>query len=162
MTAPASRTVRGLRSRVAALRAGGDDGAVSVYALSVILVLMLVAGLVVDGGRAVNARATAADDAEQAARAGAGQVDLGALRADGTLALDPGAAQVAATALLTDRGYDASRISVQVVADEITVAVSRTVPTALLSLAFVHSFDVEGSAVARAAIGVTSEFSGAP
>ena len=53
------------------ITADGEDGAASVFVLGLVVVLMIVAGLVVDGGRAVNGRAAAMDAAEQAARAGA-------------------------------------------------------------------------------------------
>ncbi|MBP2704723.1 hypothetical protein JOL79_12950 [Microbispora sp. RL4-1S] len=46
-------------------------------------VVFLLAGLLVDGGAAINARLKAADIAEQAARAAADQIDTEVLRATG-------------------------------------------------------------------------------
>lgn len=145
------------------LRQDPERGAASVLVLGLIVALMVVAGLVVDGGRAVNARAEIMDDAEQAARAGANQVDLAALRAGGTVRVDAGQARTAAVDYLTARGYDAGRITVQATGAEVDVSVRDTVPTALLAMIFINSFEVEGSAVARAAAGITQETgTGAP
>ncbi len=139
-----------------------ERGAVSVFVLGLVVVLMIVAGLVVDGGRAVNARAEITDDAEQAARAGANQVDVAALRSGEGVSLSSSAARAAAMDHLLARGYDAGRIQVDVVDQEVSVQVSDRVPTALLSLILISHFNVEGSAVARAALGIDSEITGPP
>jgi Flp pilus assembly protein TadG len=151
-----------VRARPAEGPGTGDEGAVSVFVLALVVVLMIVAGLVVDGGRAVNARAAAFDAAEQAARAGANQLDAGTLRAAGEVVLDPAAAQAAAVDNLVARGYDAARVTVTTTGTEVTVAVREDVPTVLLSLAFISSFEVEGVATARAAAGIAEEITGAP
>ena len=60
--------------------------------------------LVVDGGQAMNAKSRAADIAEQAARAAAGDVNVGSLRA-GTVGLGDGACDLRsgpAAALVAD------------------------------------------------------------
>ncbi len=149
------------RRRRPAAAAPRDSGAASVMVLALVVVLMVVAGLVVDGGRAVNARAAAMDAAEQAARAGSNQVDGATLRATGEVVIDPVAAQAAAVDHLVARGYDAGRISVESDAQRVHVTVRQTVPTSLLSLVLVRSFEVEGSATARAAVGIVEEI-GAP
>jgi Flp pilus assembly protein TadG len=133
-----------------------------VFVLALVVVLMAVAGLVVDGGRAVNARAAAMDAAEQAARAGANQVDAVTLRATGEVLLDPVAAQAAAVDYLIARGYDAGRISVTSDQAQVTATVRDDVPTVLLSLIFIPSFEVEGESSARAAVGIADEITGAP
>lgn len=139
-----------------------ERGSISVFVLGLVVVLMVVAGLVVDGGRAVNARAEIMDDAEQAARAGANQVDVGALRGGTEVRLDGPAARTAAIDYLVQRGYDPARIQASADQAQVTVAVSDDVPTALLSLIFIRTFQVEGTAVARAALGVDVEITGAP
>lgn len=143
--------------------AGGEReaGAASVMVLALVVVLMVVAGLVVDGGRAVNARAAAMDAAEQAARAGANQIDAATLRATGAVVIDPAAASAAAVDHLVARGYDAGRVTVESDAQQVRVAVRDTVPTSLLSLVLIRSFEVEGTATARAAVGIVEEI-GAP
>ena len=58
------------------------------------MVVLLAGGLLVDRGIAINARERAADVAQQAARAGANDLNVAALRS-GTVELDPGACNVA-------------------------------------------------------------------
>lgn len=151
-----------MRARPAARPEPRDEGAVSVFVLALVVVLMVVAGLVVDGGRAVNARAAAFDAAEHAARAAANQLEAVTLRATGEMVLDPAAAQAAAVDNLVARGYDAARVTVTTTGTEVTVTVQDDVPTVLLSLAFISSFEVEGVATARAAAGIAEEITGAP
>lgn len=149
------------RRRLVAARRS-DEGAASAFVLGIVLALMVVAGLVVDGGRAVNARAEILDDVEQAARAGANQVDVASLRSGGQVVVAPTAARQAAVDHLVALGYDASRVSVSADSATVTVEASDVVPTALLSLVFVDSFEVRGQAVARAATGIVTELGRTP
>jgi Flp pilus assembly protein TadG len=73
----------------------GDRGTLSLFVVLFTPVVVLLAGLLVDGGIAINARERAADVAQQAARAGVNDLDVAALRS-GTIALAPGACNVAA------------------------------------------------------------------
>lgn len=66
---------------------GGERGSMSVFTVLFSVVVFLLAGLLVDGGSAINARLRAADVAEQAARAGADQVDEDHLRRTGQMRL---------------------------------------------------------------------------
>jgi len=145
------------------ITADGEDGAASVFVLGLVVVLMIVAGLVVDGGRAVNGRAAAMDAAEQAARAGANQLLLDSTRGDGGARLDPVTARAAAVESLVAQGYDAARITVTADENQVSVTVRDDVPTALLSLALIFSIEVEGRATGRAALGIQDEIPvGAP
>ncbi|SDH80999.1 TadE/TadG family type IV pilus assembly protein [Nonomuraea jiangxiensis] len=60
-----------------------ERGSMSVFTVLFSVVVFLLAGLLVDGGSAINARLRAADVAEQAARAGADQIDVDQLRTSG-------------------------------------------------------------------------------
>ncbi|MEV4891082.1 pilus assembly protein TadG-related protein [Nonomuraea sp. NPDC055795] len=62
---------------------GGERGSMSVFTVLFSVVVFLLAGLLVDGGAAINAKLRATDIAEQAARAAADQVDVEHLRATG-------------------------------------------------------------------------------
>jgi Flp pilus assembly protein TadG len=149
---------------VVTLRAGlstGDRGSASVFVVGMIVVLFALAGLVADGGRALNARVEIMDNAEQAARSGANQIDDASLRGTGAARIDPVAARDKAITFLSARGYDPARMTVTADANTVSVEVSDTVPTSLLQLAFIDSFDVRGSATARAALGINDEI-GAP
>ncbi|MCF6468036.1 hypothetical protein FAF44_06415 [Nonomuraea sp. MG754425] len=69
----------------------------SVFTVLFSVVVFLLAGLLVDGGSAINARLRAADVAEQAARAGADELDVDHLRETGEARL-LGEAQVCSRA----------------------------------------------------------------
>ncbi|WP_242889211.1 TadE/TadG family type IV pilus assembly protein [Actinomadura litoris] len=87
-----------LRRRVAAPRRG--RGSVAMYVVLFTPVVFMLAGLLVDGGLAIHARQRAADMAEQAARAGANEIDAAALRDTGRPVLAPDRARAAACDLL--------------------------------------------------------------
>ncbi len=60
-----------------------DRGSLAIYFAILTPFLLLFSGLVIDGGGALVAKASAANQAEQAARAGANAIDLAILRGDG-------------------------------------------------------------------------------
>lgn len=156
---------RGARPRPVGHRSAGgprhdDTGTATPFVLGLILVLFAVAGLVADGGRAINARVAITDDAEQAARVGADQ--LGDTRGAGLPRIDPVAATAAAQDFLIARGYAGSRISVSADTDAVDVTVTDVVPTSLLQIVMIDSFTIEGNASARAAVGIVTELPGGP
>jgi hypothetical protein len=145
--------------RIDRRRPHGDAGALSVFVVGIAVTLLVLAGLVVDGGTAINARQTIADDTEQAARAGAMAIDEVTLRSTGQVVLNRADAQRRASDYLVGLGYPAGRISFPDPPDarSITVSAQDTVPTKILSLIARPSFDVRASATARAATGITVE-----
>ncbi|MDR8408543.1 pilus assembly protein TadG-related protein [Nonomuraea sp. 3-1Str] len=77
----------------------------SVFTVLFSVVVFMLAGLLVDGGAAINARLRAADIAEQAARAGADKIDIDHLRETGeTRLLDQGEVCARAQELITAQG----------------------------------------------------------
>lgn len=64
-------------------RARGDQGTVTMFATIFAVFVLMLAGLLVDGGLLIHARERAADIAEQAARAAADDVDVAYLRQTG-------------------------------------------------------------------------------
>ncbi|MFC4057962.1 pilus assembly protein TadG-related protein [Planomonospora corallina] len=62
----------------------------AVFTVLFSVVVFLLAGLLVDGGAAINARLRAADIAEQAARAAADRIDVEHLRRTGQVRLEAG------------------------------------------------------------------------
>ncbi|SFJ61799.1 pilus assembly protein TadG-related protein [Cellulomonas sp. KH9] len=164
--APRRATPSPHRGVLARLRAAAgrraDRGSATPFVVGLTVVLFAVAGLVADGGRAINARVAITDDAEQAARVGADQVQDGSLRGSGTPRIDPVAATSAAQQFLAARGYESSRVSISADDERVAVRVSDVVPTGLLQLILIDSFTVEGSATARAAIGIVTELEGGP
>lgn len=138
---------------------GSDEGSISAFVLGLVVSLFLVAGLVIDGGRALNAHLRVIDDAEHAARAGGAALDTEALRSGEPPRIDRASARETARAYLVERGYSASKISygTEDGADEFTVTVEDSMPTTILSVIFIREFDVRGSATARAASGIVCE-----
>lgn len=138
---------------------GSDEGSISAFVIGLIVSLFLVAGLVIDGGRALNAHLRVIDDAEHAARVGGAALDTEALRSGAPPRIDRATAKESAHAYLVERGYSASKISYGTGdgADEFTVTVEDSMPTTILSVIFIREFDVRGSATARAASGIVCE-----
>ena len=134
-----------------------DTGAATVFIVAFAVVLLVMAGLVVDGGLAINARQRVADDVEQAARAGSEHLDLVALRSEGLVRIDPGPAQTAARNFLAGRDYPVSGVSVTATAQRVTVSAQIEQRTALLSLIFIDHFTVRAQGQARPAVGITGE-----
>jgi Flp pilus assembly protein TadG len=64
-------------------RLGSDRGSAALFVAIFAPAIIFMAGLVIDGGAALEAKQRAADSAEQAARAAAGQCDVGLLRSLG-------------------------------------------------------------------------------
>jgi Flp pilus assembly protein TadG len=97
---------------------------------------MILAGLVVDGGLAITERQRAGDIAEQAARAGADDLDPAALRA-GNFTLAPDyCAQ--ATRVVTASGLDASAITCEPIG-QLTLATGQVVPTMTVRIRIQYS-----------------------
>ncbi|TMR96132.1 hypothetical protein EJK15_25100 [Nonomuraea basaltis] len=98
----------------------------SVFTVLFSVVVFLLAGLLVDGGSAINARLRAADVAEQAARAGADQIDVDHLRTTGQTRL-LGEDQVCARAdeiVAAQGGDDVTSGECTVGQEQVTVTVS--------------------------------------
>ncbi|MCK2221273.1 Tad domain-containing protein [Actinomadura sp. ATCC 31491] len=102
-----------------------ERGSMSVFTVLFSVVAFLLAGLLVDGGGAINARLRAADVAEQAARAGADQIDVDQLHADGETRL-LGEDQVCARAdeIVAAQGDDVRGGRCAVEQNQVTVTVS--------------------------------------
>jgi len=141
--------VRSCRRRAAR----GDAGAAAVILVVLAPVLFALAGLVLDGGRAIAARQQAADLAEQAARAGAGALDVTTLRATGQDTINPAAARAAGCRYVSVSQPGAG-CTVTVSGEQVTVTVSLTTPTVLLGLIGINTFHSTGWASAQAVTGI--------
>ena len=142
------------RWRVTVARGATDRGAATVFVVCFASVLFACAGLAIDGGRAINARDRVNDVAEQAARAGAGQLDDASLRAvDGSVVLDQQAAEGEAERFVLQANPE-YRVVANADTGSVTVTVEWTYPTVLLGIASVNSIAVSGTATAGPATGV--------
>lgn len=123
-----------------------ERGQVTAFVVGIAGALLLLAGLVVDGGRAISARLQALDDAQQAARIGAEMLSPSSLRGGGSV-LDPTAATAAAQAFLTAAGTSGH---VTVNGSQVDVTVTTTVQTPILGIVNVHALTVSESGSAQA------------
>jgi hypothetical protein len=129
-------------------RLGEDEsGTVTAFVVIFALALLLMAGLVLDGGLTLAAKVQAIDDAQGAARAGAQAIDIPTYRATGQITLDPTEATADAQRYLTSSGHTGT---VAVNGNQVTVTVSITQPTQILSLAGVDHLTVTGTGTATA------------
>ena len=121
---------------------------ITAFVVVIMMALVLVAGLVLDGGLALAAKVQAIDDAQAAARAGAQAIDLSTFRATGQITLDAGTATTAAEQSLTTAGQSGT---VNVAGDVVTVTVTVTQHTQILDLIGVNALHetATGSATAE-------------
>ena len=115
--------------------------------------LLVLCGLVVDGGYVLAGRRRAIDEANGAARAGAEALTGADYRTGGDVTLDPGRAESAAQEFLAATGHTGT---VTVNGDEVTVQTSFGQQTALLGIIGIRSVTVSGRGRARAVDGVTA------
>ncbi len=152
MKAPAAqRTSTGTSAGTSA-----DRGSVTVLVVFFTIIGLALASLLVDVGNALNARERAADIAEQAARAGANDIDVAALRA-GRVAIDTGTACDRALSLVAayraQSGFAATAACAPPSPQRITVTVSVT--TRPVIAAALGSFTVHATATAEPVCGIT-------
>jgi Flp pilus assembly protein TadG len=141
--------VRNLREAPVA-RTSGEGGAFTPWFVVLVVPMMLMAGLVFDGGQVLAARREALDVAQNAARAGAQAIDGGQIR-QGIVAIDPALVNAAAQDYLTATGHTGT---VTVTGTEVTVVVTQIVDMQLLGAIGVDAKTVTGTATARIVRGV--------
>jgi hypothetical protein len=139
MTAAVARLRRRLGER--------ESGMVTAFVVIFTVALLVMAGLVLDGGLALSAKVRAIDDAQAAARAGAQAINIPLYRSTGQITLDPTEASADAEQFLAQAGQSGT---VTVNGDQVTVTITVTQPTQLLSLAGIHHLTVSGSGTATA------------
>lgn len=133
------------------LPARGDEGQITVFVVVMTAALILVAGLVLDGGLTLATRERALGEAQQAARAGAQGINLAAYRQTGILILDPAQAATDARSYLAATGYQGS---VQVTGNVVTVEVTATQRMQILDAAGLGAVTVHAAASAAPQRGI--------
>ncbi|MBB5494685.1 pilus assembly protein TadG-related protein [Nocardiopsis metallicus] len=126
-----------------------DEGQLTLFFAIAVVGLLLVAGLVLDGGAQLRAAQRAQAIAEEAARAGAQAVDVDALMRGEATRLDPQQARTAATAYLNTSGATGSASAGT---ETVSVEATLTEPTLFLSLIGIGELSASGSATARLAL----------
>lgn len=125
----------------------GEAGSAAVFVIGMSIVLLVCAGLVVDGGLAINARMRVADDAEQASRVGADSLDVDELRATGSIVIDEPLARRRAASYLAARGYAPGQFTVTVGLGTVDVTVRDLTKTMILGLVGIGEYNVVAGAV---------------
>lgn len=141
-----------MRTTIADPRKPGDTGSYSLMAVVLAFIFLLLAGLVYDGGMKLRAGQRADNVAQEAARAGAGQIDRNRAYASGTFVVDPAVAVTAAESYLRSTGYNGTATAVGPHQIKVTVTVHQ--PSVLLSMIGVGSLDVTRTATADLLSGV--------
>lgn len=147
-TASTASTLRAAWRQARRRGEAGDEGRVTAFVVIAVAGLLLVAGLVLDGGTALAARSRAIGIAEEAARAACQQIDLVAYRAGRPLALDPAAAESAAHTYLDAAGATGTVTVSSAPVEVVVAAIVRTEPQ-LLRVIGIGPFDVTGTGAAR-------------
>jgi Flp pilus assembly protein TadG len=124
---------------------------VTAFVVTITFALVVVVGLVLDGGYTLAARRQAIDEAEGAARAAAQAVTLSAR--SGPVAIDQDRAQQAVDAFLAPTGHTGTA-SVQ--GDVVTVTVSFARRMLILGIAHLLSVQITGRGTAHAVRGIKS------
>ncbi len=131
-----------------------ERGQVSAFLVVFVSALILLAGLVVDGGVILAANRKAGAEAEAAARAGASVYDTGRYRAGGPLVLDPAGATRAAQEYVADTGHAGT---VQVTGpDTVEVAITFSQPLVILGIVGIGPVSIRGEGKARSRVGVSA------
>lgn len=123
-----------------------QDGSATVLVVVMTGALLFATGLVVDGGRKLNALGEARDLADNAARAAAQAVAAPATRAGGLPQLDAAGAAAAAQAYLGSLGYSGG---VSVSGDTVTVTVTITRPMKILPFGSYRATATESATASR-------------
>lgn len=132
-----------------ARRLRGDAGQAAIVLLGAAFIILVVAGLAVDGASLVTAKIGLQADADAAARTGAGALNQGRfLSGGGAVALDTGAADSAARSYIAT-ACPSCTVAVTAGADAVTVTLHRSEPTFFLQMVGLGSFTVAGTATAN-------------
>ncbi|MFI1502656.1 TadE/TadG family type IV pilus assembly protein [Streptomyces platensis] len=136
------------RRCVTCLRWHDDRGSMSVFFAVATLAVLLVMGLLVDGGKALNAANHATSLAQEAARSGGQQLDAAQAIQGTAITVDPNAAQAAAEDYLAHNGVQGD-VNVTDNGRTLHVTVHSTYRTLFGSLIGKSSIAVTGTAKAH-------------
>jgi hypothetical protein len=144
-TRPAAATNRRIRGRC-------DEGSATVFLSITVLGLLVLIGLVVDGGAKIRGIQRADALAADAARVAGQRIDVPDAITGQDPTLDARAAAAAARAYLTARGVTGT---VTTTGTTVTVTVTDSTPTVFLGLIGIHTLTVTGHASATLVPGIT-------
>jgi Flp pilus assembly protein TadG len=137
-------------------RLAGDAGSLTLFVVIVAIGLYAIAGFVVDAGTKLSAAATARAVAEEAARAGAGQVnESAALGGGGAFTVDPAQAVTAAEAFLSQAGHTGTVIVTGHRNRTVQVTVTVTRPATFTQVIGIRQLTATETATATLVQGIT-------
>lgn len=136
------------------LRSRGEEGLLTLFTCLLTVAMLILIGLVVDGGYVLAARRRAIDEANGAARAGAEALAPSSYRTSGSLDLDPAAADAAAQGFLAATGHSGR---VTVTGNDVTVTLNFDQPMSLLRIIGIDAVNVSGRGQARSVRGIDTE-----
>jgi Flp pilus assembly protein TadG len=142
----------GMRRRWKARRRRSEDGQILAMTCVFMTMFLALAGLVADGGHYFDAKQAAASEAEQAARAGAGSLDVSSLHA-GAVALDPNTAVSAAESYMAFAGQSGTA---WVEGNTVYAQITYRLPTQLLGIIGVGSLQISVTESATDVSGITT------
>jgi hypothetical protein len=128
-----------------------QEASISAFVILFMLAVFALMGLVVDGGSALTAQQAASDEAEQAARAGAGQLSIDALRS-GMVQLNQSKAISEAEQFTIEAGHPGIAT---VSSGTVTVQIEYQMPTVLLGMIRLPFIRISATASAVDVKGVT-------
>ena len=126
-----------------------DGGQATAFTVVMTVAVLALAGLVLDAGLAVSTKVEAVSAAQSAARAGARELDVAALRTTGIVRIDPVKARIAARDWL---GRAQLTGIVTVTGNQVTVSVTTARQTQLLHMIGVASIPITATATADAIV----------
>jgi len=128
-------------------RGRAEDGQAAVVLVMALVVILAVAGIVIDGGAVVTGKIGLQAEADAAARRGAEAIDAAAFESTGAGVLDPAAAEDAARSYVATT-CPACSVSVVATTGGVTVSLHRPQPTWFLRPLGVGSVTVAASSSA--------------
>lgn len=132
----------------------GERGSATAFMVVFLAAFVALGGLVIDGGYVLAGRRVAINEAQSAARAGAGALAVDSYRSEGAFVVDVSRAEQAAHAYLEAAGHAGV---VRVDGDTVEVTVAFRQPVVLLGLVGLRDVEVRGVGRARQARGVLEE-----
>lgn len=132
-----------------------DRGQITPWTIFGVVIVLILAGLVLDLGLGMSDKVRLLDVAQAAARAGAREIDLATYRATGVVQLQPAQAAAAARSFAQQTDID-GQVSVSATPTAVTVTISSTRPTQLLHLVGITALPVSATATALPLTGITA------
>jgi Flp pilus assembly protein TadG len=137
-------------------RAPHDDrGQITPWTIIGVVIVLVLAGLVLDLGLGMTDKVRLLDLAQAAARAGAREIDLATYRATGTIQLEPTQAAAAARTFAQQADIP-GQVTATASTTTVTVTITGTRRTQLLNLVGVTSLPISATATATPLTGVTA------